>query len=115
MTRLLVAGFVAAALVAGCGGEDTAEQAGDEAERAAAIAAAEVAYAKARADGTDLSEGPCIADPLPAPADDWVADVAHDPRTDEDDDPKNQCSAYRSGDASHFVELDPDGELIRAE
>jgi spermidine synthase len=25
----------------------------------------------------------------------------------------NQCAAYRSGKAAHFVELDPDGEVIR--
>ena len=43
------------------------------------------------------------------------ADVAHDPRQDVDDEPENECEAYRSGEAVHFVELDPDGELIRAE
>jgi hypothetical protein len=100
-----------AALLAGCGGKDAAT----EGERAAAIAAAEAVYAEARATGTDLDVGPCIANPLPSPADDWVVDVAHDPREDVDDDPANQCSAYRDGKASHFVELDPDGNLIRAQ
>lgn len=38
-----------------------------------------------------------------------------DPREDVDDDPANQCQRYRSGEADHFVELTPDGELIRAE
>jgi hypothetical protein len=42
-----------------------------------------------------------------------VADVAHDPRTEADDDPANQCEEYRSGEVDHFVELDPDGNLIR--
>jgi hypothetical protein len=99
---------VALALLAGCGGPD-------EADRTAAIAAAKVAYEKALAEGTDLSRGPCIADPLPILDGDWVADVAHDPRRDVDDDPANQCRSYREGDAGHFVELDPDGNVIRAE
>jgi hypothetical protein len=64
--------------------------------------------------GTPLDDGPCIAERLPG-LPDWVADVAHDPRTDADDDPANQCSRYRDGDASHFVELSPDGAVIRAE
>ena len=46
---------------------------------------------------------------------DWVADIAHDPRGDVDDEPENQCRRYRDGEASHFVELTPEGELIRAE
>jgi hypothetical protein len=45
----------------------------------------------------------------------WVADVAHDPRQDVYDQPENQCEAYRSGDADHFVELDPEGEFIRSD
>jgi hypothetical protein len=44
----------------------------------------------------------------------WVADMAHDPRQDVDDDPENQCAAYREGKADHFVELDPEGEFIRS-
>jgi hypothetical protein len=99
---------VSALAAPGCGGVD-------EAERQAAIAAAKAVYEKARLEGTDFSRGPCIADPLPAPNSNWVADVAHDPRRDVDDDPSNQCSSYRKGDADHFVELDPQGNVIRAE
>jgi hypothetical protein len=96
---------VSAALVLpGCGGAD-------EAEEEAAIAAARAAYVKAKAEGEDLSSGPCLGTILP----NWVADVAHDPRQEVDDRPENQCAAYRSGEAEHFVELDPDGNVIRAE
>jgi hypothetical protein len=45
----------------------------------------------------------------------WVVDVAHDPRQAVDDDPANQCEAYREGEADHFVELDPQGRLIRTD
>lgn len=91
-------------LASACGG------AGED-EKDAAVAAAQEAYAEAKAAGTDFSSGPCLGVVL----ENWVADVAHDPREDVDDEPENQCEAYRSGEAEHFVELDPDGDLIRAE
>jgi hypothetical protein len=106
--RLLLCASGVAVLAAGCGGVD-------EAERQAAIVAARAVYEKERLAGRDFSGGPCLANPLPAPNAEWVVDVAHEPRRDVDDDPANQCSAYREGEADHFVELDPDGELIRAE
>jgi hypothetical protein len=96
--------LAALALAAGCGG-------GGDGERERAIAAAHVAYEEAVAEGRDLADGPCLGVVL----EDWVADVAHDPRQEVDDRPENQCEAYRSGEAGHFVELDPEGELIRAE
>ena len=96
-------------LIAGCGGDDASES-----EREQAIAQAQEAYDQARTAGTDLADGPCIAESLTDLAD-WVVDIAHDPREDVDDDPANQCRRYRDGEASHFVELTPEGELIRAE
>jgi hypothetical protein len=95
-------------LLPACGGG-----ASDE-ERDRAIDAAAAAYDDAKASGQDLDVGPCIAEQLPG-LDDWVADIAHDPRQEVDDDPANQCRRYREGEASHFVELTPEGELIRAE
>jgi hypothetical protein len=92
-------------LLAACGGGV------EESEKDAAIAAARTAYQNAKAEEVDFSNGPCLGVIM----DNWVADVAHDPRQDVDDDPANQCEAYRSGEADHFVELDPDGNLIRAE
>lgn len=92
-------------LAPGCGGE------AEESERDRAVAAARAAYAEAKEAGTDFAAGPCLG----VVVEGWVADVAHDPRQEVDDRPENQCEAYRSGEADHFVELDPDGELIRAE
>lgn len=106
MKRLVAAAVLAAALMGGCGGVDKEEE-------TAAIAAAREAYEEARAAGIDFAHGPCIADPIEAMPE-WVVDIAHDPRTDVDDDPANQCASYRSGDSDHFVELDPEGNLIRA-
>jgi len=60
----------------------------------------------------NLSNGPCLSNDL---IPDWVADIAHTPRQTLDDDPTNQCPAYISGTAHHFVELDPEGNLIRVQ
>jgi hypothetical protein len=94
--------LLSAALLAGCG--DGAEA--DE----ETIQLAKEAYQEAKGRGVDMSSGPCLG----VIKEGWVADVAHDPREDVDDQPENQCEAYRSGEADHFVELDPEGEFIRS-
>ncbi len=102
--------FVATSLaLAACGGGDEPSQA----DKDKAIAAAKFLYA-GKAKSLDLSAGPCLAETIPG-LDDWVVDIAHDPRQDVDDEPQNQCQRYRDGEAHHFVELTPDGRLIRAE
>ncbi|MBI5405049.1 MAG: hypothetical protein HY976_02385 [Candidatus Kerfeldbacteria bacterium] len=80
--------------------------------RESAVAQAKALYIAEEAKGRDFSNGPCLSNNLIG---DWVADIAHNPRTSIDDRPENQCSAYRDGTAKHFVELDLDGQLIRAE
>ena len=67
-------------------------------------------YIDKRAEGVDLSDGPCLG----KIAEDWVLDIAHRPRTAVDDLPENQCVDFREGRAHHFIELDPDGQLIRS-
>lgn len=64
-----------------------------------------------KSQGEDLSSGPCISNALMP---DWVADVAHSPRQTIDDLAANQCPAYLEGRARHFVELDLEGNLIKA-
>lgn len=61
--------------------------------------------------GEDLGDGPCLSNEV---AEGWVCDVAHSPRQAVDNDPANQCSAYRAETAKHFVEVDSSCELIRA-
>jgi hypothetical protein len=110
LRRISLAVLLSVALLAGCGDDDELS----ESERDRAVAGAMRAYERAAATGLDLDRGPCIAETLPGLRD-WVVDIAHDPRTEIDDDPANQCRRYREGEASHFVELDPGGRLIRAE
>jgi len=58
----------------------------------------------------DLSVGPCLSNQITA---DWVCDVAHNPRIEADNQPENQCEAFREGEAHHFVELDTECNLIK--
>ena len=63
-----------------------------------------------KAAGVDLSAGPCLSNNI---AEDWVCDVAHEPRQDIDNLPENQCPAFGKT-AYHFVEVDPDCSFIRS-
>ena len=59
---------------------------------------------------TDLSNGPCLSNQLSRG---WVCDVAHNPRSDLDNKPENQCSEYGKS-ANHFVEVDLNCDIIRS-
>jgi hypothetical protein len=112
--RQILPFFIAAFLVlalASCGSSGSQVS---QSDREKAVDEAQQAFAQVQASGTDLSAGPCISESLPG-LPDWVADIAHDPRQDVDDLPANQCQHYRSEQAGHFVELNLDGQLIRAE
>ena len=63
----------------------------------------------------NISNGPCLSDSNANwTVNDWVCDVAHSPRQSVDDLPENQCSAYRSGEAHHFDEVDTNCNLIKS-
>ena len=109
MCRVCLAVLIAGVVLVGCGGGSPSQDVRDR-----AVNEAMAAYREAKQVGTDLSRGPCIAEQLPGLSD-WVADIAHDPRQPVDDVPANQCQRFRNGQAHHFVELDPSGNLIRAQ
>lgn len=66
-------------------------------------------YIQKKKEGVDMTNGPCLG----KVADDWVLDIAHNPRQDVDDLEENQCEEFKTGNVKHFIELDPDGNLIR--
>lgn len=68
-------------------------------------------YITKKAEGLDMSAGPCLG----KIGEDWVLDIAHSPRTAADDKSENQCTDFAEGRAHHFIELDPDGKLIRSQ
>jgi hypothetical protein len=112
--RLVPPPFIAAFLalaVAACGSSGSQVS---QSDRDKAVDEAQTAFEQMQASGQDLNAGPCISESLPG-LPDWVADVAHDPRQPIDDEAANQCQRYRDGQAHHFVELNVDGQLIRAE
>lgn len=80
----------------------------DEADRA--VNQSKVIYKEHKRLGTDFSNGPCLSNAL---MDAWVVDVVHNPRIPLDDAPENQCIAYLEGGATHFVELDLNGNVVR--
>jgi hypothetical protein len=68
-------------------------------------------YIQKKAENTNFSEGPCLG----LATEDWVVDIAHSPRQPQDDKAQNQCPDFREGRAHHFIELDPDGKLIKSQ
>lgn len=108
LTILLLAFF----FIYGCkeevpyGGGEVRER--TDAERATELCIAEC---KTRLDaGEDFSKGPCLSNSI---IEDWVCDVAHKPRQAVDNEPENQCSAFRAREAYHFVELDTNCDVIK--
>ena len=76
-----------------------------------AVNQARYVYGLRKEQSVDFSRGPCLSNAL---APNWVLDIVHSPRQDIDDLPENMCPTYLEGKAQHVVELDPDGNLIRA-
>jgi len=115
--RLVPPSFIAGVLISTALGLPACGSSGEQvspSDRDQAVDQAQAAYRQFLATGQPLGSGPCISESLPG-LPDWVADVAHEPRLPLDDDPANQCRRYRDGEAHHFVELDENGNLLRAE
>ncbi len=67
-------------------------------------------YIQKKQEGIDMSSGPCLG----MVAENWVLDIAHSPRQPVDDKVENQCEDFVTGKAEHFIEFDPNGQLIRS-
>jgi len=93
--------FTAFALIAflcGCVSQPVNQSDAQKAEDAC------IAACKTALEGSqDLNSGPCLSEQI---TNDWVCDVAHSPRMPVDNQPENQCQAFRNGEAHHFVEVD---------
>lgn len=77
-----------------------------------AVNQANLLYKYEKERGRDFGSGPCLSDALMP---NWVVDIAHNPRLPIDDREGNQCPSYVEGRSEHFVELDIEGNLIRAQ
>ncbi len=79
--------------------------------REAAIYKAKKLYQEKSKKDANFNKGPCLSNEI---YENWVADIAHNPREPIDNLAENQCAAYLKKTARHIVELDPNGNLIRA-
>lgn len=61
------------------------------------------------AQGVNLSSGPCLSNNV---SQDYVCDVAHNPRIAVDDAAANQCSEFGKS-VNRFIEVTPDCKFIR--
>ena len=68
-------------------------------------------YRQKKLRGEDLSSGPCVSEIIMP---NWAVDTVHVPRTPIDDLVENQCSSFREGKVKPFVELDLEGNFVRA-
>lgn len=59
------------------------------------------------------AEGMAFSSQCLGSVEDYAVDIVHVPRTNEDDVIENQCSDYRVGKVSHFIELDKNGDIVR--
>jgi len=84
----------------------------EEANQTQAVAMAQATYYQKKSAGMNFSNGPCLSEEI-MPG--WSVDIVHNPRTAIDDLSQNQCQYYRSGKTKHFIELDTNGNLIRAQ
>ena len=80
-------------------------------EKESAIKIASELYRTKKEEGMDFSGGPCLAEEVMKG---WSADIVHNPREKEDDQPENQCQYYLKGKTKHFIELSLKGDLVRA-
>ncbi|MBI2601014.1 hypothetical protein HYW42_03610 [Candidatus Daviesbacteria bacterium] len=83
---------------------------GERSEIDAVINQAKHIYGLRKKEDTDFSQGPCLTNAL-MPG--WVLDLVHSPRLEIDDLEENQCKSFLEGSATHFVELDLEGNLVR--
>ena len=70
----------------------------------------ELCQDKLSTNGIEANDSPCLSNNI---IDDWVCDIVHSPRQDIDDLPENQCEAFRTGRAHHFVELDGNCNVVK--
>ncbi len=82
-----------------------------ETEKNTAVEQAKILFDQKKEEGLDFSSGPCLSEEI-IPG--WSVDIAHDPRSAEDERAENQCAYYINKQTRHLVEMDLSGNFIRA-
>ncbi|MCW8965121.1 MAG: hypothetical protein OQK82_00330 [Candidatus Pacearchaeota archaeon] len=71
------------------------------------ISCANELYKKAQLEGMDFNNQ-CLGN-----CSDFAVDIVNVPRDSMDNLEENQCQEYLTGELTHFIELDKDGEIVR--
>lgn len=108
MKKVLILSILFVILLAGCVSQTKPKGENFESLKQECIQACENALEQ----GRNLTNGPCLLDPMEN--ENWVCDVAHEPRQLVDDKPENQCSSYGKT-AKYFIEVTPNCEYIPRE
>jgi len=97
-------------LLSGCIGDDSPNLN----EKSKAVELCKQLCYDALAEDMNLSNGPCLSDDNDKwNVEDWVCDVAHNPRQEIDNLRENQCRDFYEGKAHHFIEVNEKCEVIR--
>lgn len=110
LSILFYIGVVAIAIMLLAGDKRDGYKRGVSAVYDKAVVQAQSVYEQKKKIGFDFSSGPCLTNDLFTG---WVVDIVHNPRIKADDDPSNQCPAFVEGRATHVVELDEEGNVVK--
>jgi len=117
MKKVIIVLLIATVLVSGCLQNASSTQDGQKnavSSEKIAIDACKALCNDALKIKWDFSNGPCLSEAtLSWDVNDWVCDIAHNPRQAVDNIKENQCYDYGTI-ANHFVELTPECEFIKA-
>lgn len=115
--KLLILGIVAIIIVtftyltvvrSGTAPIFSASQSKIESTQAEPIRTAKKIYQDKKNQKVDMEKSPCLSDDM---GDGYALDIAHNPRISLDD--QVQCDSIKSGKLTHFVEMTPDGKILR--
>jgi hypothetical protein len=81
-----------------------------ESAQADAIRTSKKTYKEKKDQKVDMEASPCLSEDM---GNGYALDIAHNPRLSIDE--QNQCNSYKSGTVKHFVEMTPDGSILRIE
>lgn len=79
-----------------------------ESTHAEAIRQSRKIYSDKKAQKVDFDQSPCLSEDM---GNGYALDISHNPREQIDD--QVQCSSYQNGTVKHFVELSPEGNIMR--
>ncbi len=114
MKYVILALILGMVLLSGCPQAETGNSGTAASAKETATQKCEMLCNAALAQGVNLENGPCLSSGNSDwSVQDWVCDIAHEPRQEVDNLKENQCPEW-SAESKGFVEFSPQCEFIRA-